>query len=545
MCDERVKMDAAATGKQAPCPLCKRIIKVPHLVSPKKQDWRSAAARPTGAKVDQPELEGAWGSTTNRSVVSGEALEEADAIPVKRERLTVRQWVARGMFAAAILLLLGGGTMALLGWLGGKKQKNLLDKAMASVSGKDPALKGPRAGIVHLAAGNYHIQRQERDCVVDDKVGGGARGQLRLAKEKFVSPEGATAERDALLIAVALVQLDMGGIGKAVEERARLGWPDTIKEVVRTVQGIRQPEGKAQPEARVEAVRQLSRKLIELGKDQYVEELAQQIGDGPVSLAAAGVELYHAGKEEAATRLCKQVLTFFKREATPAKPPAGQKKQEPPLPPLTLDIMILAELLGPEKRLPPATEPRQKKIEQMGKAVAAGVKGSIEEAQQKIQKLSTPALQMEALVAIADLTIDDSKAKPLLEQALQLFREKLGNQPLSPWTLARLVRVGLGFGVDPKELQVVAQRIPSETKLEGWVQFLIFRHYLAHESGKVDDSEANKVDPESLSHGLARVELARHNARKDKGTIAEIDNWSESLQPYGWIGAALGLQGEK
>jgi hypothetical protein len=545
MCDEPVKMDAAAAGKQAPCPLCKRIIKVPQLATPRKQDWRNAAARPAGAKVDQPELEGAWGSTTDRSVVSGEALEEADAIPVKREPLTVRQWVARGMVAVAALVLVGGGTMALIGWIGGKKQKNLLDKAMAAVSGKNATLKGPEAGIVYLGAGVYHINRKEPDCVVDDRASGGARGHLRVAKDKFVSPTGANAECDALLIAVALTQLDMGGSGKAVEERARLPWGETIKEVKNTVQGIRQPEGKNQPEARVEAVRQLTRRLIELGQDAQVEELARQIGDGPVSPAVAGVELYRAGKKDAAKRLLDQVLTFYKREATPAKQPAGEKKQEPALPPLTLDIVILAELLGPEKCLPPPSESRQKLIEQMGKAIAPALKGATGEAQGKVLKLPTDPLQMEGLVALADLVPEEGDSRGNAEQALRLFHDKLGNQPLSPWMLARLVRIGLKCGLELKELQTVAQQIPGEAKMGGWVQFLILRKQLAHESSKVADTEADKVPSKSLSHGLALVELARHNARKDKGTISEIDNWGESLQPYGWIGAALGLQAEK
>src|SRR5947209_2271649 len=94
-CQKGLNVPDSLAGKQGPCPLCKRIIKVPMPTSAQKQDWRKAAARPTGARMDQAAPEGAWGSTTDRSHVHGESLEEADAIPVKRDPVTARQWVAR------------------------------------------------------------------------------------------------------------------------------------------------------------------------------------------------------------------------------------------------------------------------------------------------------------------------------------------------------------------------------------------------------------------------------------------------------------------
>src|SRR5438067_2138278 len=49
-CDEPVKMPVDLEGKQAPCPACRRIIKVPLLVKREKTDWRKADSRlPTGA----------------------------------------------------------------------------------------------------------------------------------------------------------------------------------------------------------------------------------------------------------------------------------------------------------------------------------------------------------------------------------------------------------------------------------------------------------------------------------------------------------------
>src|SRR5207248_2706580 len=91
-CIEQVAVDAKFAGKQAPCPNCRRVVRVPQLADPRARDWRAADARPTLAKRDtDAAVEGAWGSTTTTSVVSRDALAEADAHLRK----------ARDQFAAA------------------------------------------------------------------------------------------------------------------------------------------------------------------------------------------------------------------------------------------------------------------------------------------------------------------------------------------------------------------------------------------------------------------------------------------------------------
>jgi DNA-directed RNA polymerase subunit RPC12/RpoP len=71
-CMEEVTFPAEKAGKQAPCPSCKRIVKVPIPVTGKK-DWRTADARPTFAKVvPEAELKGVV-STANMKIVDREA----------------------------------------------------------------------------------------------------------------------------------------------------------------------------------------------------------------------------------------------------------------------------------------------------------------------------------------------------------------------------------------------------------------------------------------------------------------------------------------
>src|SRR5262245_30960920 len=81
-CDAELHLPAELGGKRESCPQCKNIIKVPQLVKEQAKDWRTVeSSGPSGAATKgQPQLEGAWGSTTNKGKVSMKALEEADAI---------------------------------------------------------------------------------------------------------------------------------------------------------------------------------------------------------------------------------------------------------------------------------------------------------------------------------------------------------------------------------------------------------------------------------------------------------------------------------
>src|SRR5207248_11702570 len=115
----------------------------------------------------QPAPEGAWGTTVSRGIVSKESLEEAGAIPERRQPITVRQWIARGFVAAAGITLLVGGTLFALSWLGSKKQEKLVNKALDAFKGKT----SPEAGIINLSVGRYHLNRNEPDAVGSEKNG--------------------------------------------------------------------------------------------------------------------------------------------------------------------------------------------------------------------------------------------------------------------------------------------------------------------------------------------------------------------------------------
>jgi len=110
-CDHQFEVEGSLAGKQTPCPECRRIVRVPAAQTQSPRDWRQAARAPAAAVLSQQQAapEGAWGTATARSYVSQEALEEAEALPVEREPLTIGQWATRiGLALLALVALYAG-----------------------------------------------------------------------------------------------------------------------------------------------------------------------------------------------------------------------------------------------------------------------------------------------------------------------------------------------------------------------------------------------------------------------------------------------------
>ena len=55
---------------------------------------------------------------------------------------------------------------------------------------------------------------------------------------------------------------------------------------------------------------------------------------------------------------------------------------------------------------------------------------------------------------------------------------------------------------------------------------------------------ADAIPADQQAHALARELIARHNARvaSSGGVIDAARQWPDELRPYGYIGAALGVQ---
>src|SRR5436190_16191084 len=115
-CDEKISLSADLAGKRAPCPECRRIIKVPLLEKADPKDWRKVDVHAPLIRDHRgaPAPEGAWGSEVSRGRVSRQALLEAGALPVIKEKSTSRQWTHRIGLAVLTVFVLVVGTWAVL-----------------------------------------------------------------------------------------------------------------------------------------------------------------------------------------------------------------------------------------------------------------------------------------------------------------------------------------------------------------------------------------------------------------------------------------------
>jgi signal transduction histidine kinase len=531
-CDEVVEVDAELIGKQAPCPNpeCRRIIKVPKPAG-HKGDWRSAGSdRPIGARRDtEPAPEGVW-STTERTYVSGEALEEADALPVRRAPTPPRVWVYRGLATVAVAGLLVAGTMFILDWLAGKRQAKLLNRALVAVSPNEGVLKGADGAAVHFAAGLYYLRSNETDSIAPEKGDAGARNQFALARGRLALAASQNPEADALLMELALAQIDLRGDEAQVNDGKRLTWSDTSKEVGQTLRAI------VRPEARAEALRRAARKLIEAGQGNLAEDLAREV-NGPTAYAVVGLEYLRAGDDALTRKLLDQVLTQW----STIKPKKDAKKAPPP--PLTEALVTFLVAQGKGKEIPEVKQSDLKDLVEVGRIAGKAWSGQIEAARAEALKLKFVVLRFQALVAVAGARGDESAIRATAEAAVALAEAGLDRQPAPPWSVVRLVGIGQKVGIDGERLKALAERLGNADRgLRGWVQLQVVRDQLTQTAGPADEALVNGVDTNTLSQGLARVELARHNTRKGADMETAVEGWADNLKPYGLAGIALGLQ---
>jgi len=129
-CGESIKMSREFAGKNAPCPECRRIIRVPMPKTKDPAEWRQTNDNlPSAARRDtEPAPEGAWEPSRAKGV-SAQALAEAGVLPKKRRpQRTRRQKIRLGVYFGVPLLLLGGIAVFVLMYLSQNKQDEMVAK---------------------------------------------------------------------------------------------------------------------------------------------------------------------------------------------------------------------------------------------------------------------------------------------------------------------------------------------------------------------------------------------------------------------------------
>jgi hypothetical protein len=185
----------------------------------------------------------------------------------------------------------------------------------------------------------------------------------------------------------------------------------------------------------------------------------------------------------------------------------------------------------------------EKENDLLGQSEGLARQGQWEQAREKARSAPSPPVRFRALLAVAAAAADARPGDPTdAEAAVQMAQGELQGKVDSPWLLLRLTHVALRSGLGEDRLQGLVAVIPARA-VRGRARLALLRARLASARQVVDEAAADKIDPQALSHALAREELARHNVRYDGSWAKRVQGWEEPLRAFGSLGVALGLQG--
>lgn len=510
-CDEAIHLPANLAGKRAPCPECKRIIKVPELEKREPLDWRKAPQRgPAGARLpDQAAPEGAWGSATP-GAVSRQTLVEAGVIPKVKAPRTLWQKMRWPVYAASIVLVLGIGSWIGYGWWARRAADRALEAAINQAQNEQNEIRS----ALHLGAGEYYLNGRKDDCAKK------TREQWGKALTGLKSASSGS-ERDALMGDLALAFIELGGTDSEDLRKGRcLPWEEVQKMLRATLGEIQDAE------ARRQTIAEVSQRLIARGQTRLLLPLIGQVyaaadADKAAALAIAGFELLRADDRATAEKAADDALRLY------------EDKKPPPLRP---EVIALALVLN--KKTPKPGKPKAEKAnEHIGEVEALARQDQKEKARLQAGKNDFgEEVRFQALLALAA----NGEAQDV-EAAIKMAEEHLQDKPELSWLLYRLVRVGIAAGL-PEERLRAATAVIADPAVRGRAQLAILRDRLEKAKQGVEDSAADPVEAQSVARLLAAQALARHNTRLGSGWAKTVQSWPQPAQAFGSLGVALGLQ---
>lgn len=534
-CDEAIHLPADLAGKRAQCPECKQIIKVPELEKKEPKDWRKVEARgPTGARLpEQPELEGAWGSTTARGV-GQKTLEEAGLLPKVEKPRTLWQKIRLPAVVGSLVVLFVLIGLIGYGWWTRRSVEREVQAALTFVDSTD-ASPSAKAALA-LAAGEYYLRSGASHS--DPRTGASqtpakaANNQFGVALTTLGSAQG--RERDPLLTDLALAEIELGGDKPETDEELRLPWDKTQQLLLPTLREIRNSE------AKLYALRAVVQRLREHGQASRVLTLTNQLFPNPnadkaAALAVVGLEFLKAGDRSSAEIAVEAALQIYSKDA---------KAKDAKAVPLRSEVIALALLLDKDKKkLPSAGDnPDDKASEHIGKVEALARKGNWDDARKQASLSDDAVIRFRAFLAIAAAAVDAQPNDTTdIQSALKAAEDGLGEKAELAWSMRSLIELASRSTLPPERVQTLADQI-GNTALRGRAQLAVLRGRLEKTNQMVEDSAADKIDSNSLSRSLGAQVLARHNARVGGSYTSVVQTWPQPFRSFGALGVALGLQ---
>jgi hypothetical protein len=512
-CIEQVTFPADKAGKQAPCPNCKRVIKVP-IPATGKQDWRTADARPTFAKVHPSADLTDVVSTANMKIVDREALLEAGAIRKReREPLPLRTKITWGIVLGGLAVAVALGVWTFIGRKKIERRDDLVQAAVKLVKENASLPVGVRAET-YRAAGEYMLAQPDQAVAAREHLAE-ARNALTAGNSKpFEQP----FEKTALITRILLTQSGLVGEQPQIRAGARVDWTTTLKELRYTLAAI--DDDPAQWEGTILAVRGLTRSLGLRGatpeQPAIVSLILQRFNNAPFeradALAAVGLELLATGD---AGRTKAEDLAEIVRPITEA---AGAPR-------------VVALLTALQAGNAPKADNPQLGI-RVGTAEGLARRGDLDGARKVAEAAGSPEDRFQALVAIAATQSAESAE---VTTAVDFFAQEFKTRDLPDWPLIQLSQIcGESKAPDPaKKLNAALAGLttlsPQSQVRRAWAQMELLRS--PHLPATAEAAKA--IVPESaLAHLLGWEVLGQRTAA--------VEGAPDAARPLALVGAALG-----
>lgn len=531
MCVEQVKLDVKFAGKQAPCPSCRRIIRVPQQADPKARNWRAADHRPAAAKREEdPSLAGAWGNVST-SVVSRDALVEADAIKRKRIKPSViskTQWIVIGTLAVLAIAL---GTLLFRTHRSTKHRDDFLKAAFTAAGDASPS--SAASAELRRAAGEYQTRSRPANYTEANKY-------LREAHDKFSASDAAANDNKALdrllvLTEIALTQAQLGGDQPQRADDDKIEW-DKLQSDLRRTLGVL-TRGPLQPDGVNLAFERLANLLrLDGGKSPVIlgllgSNVFPNAEHRVEPLAAVGLELLSqsdAGKTKAA-ELADQARMLLGTAQPPAK---------------LIALHVALDKVNQLAQVKPPGDGEPLEAVRMGFVEGLSRRGEFDRARKVAQLPGRFEDRFAAQAMLASL-MEPTTANPELSAAVTQLINDLGSRDLPDWELIRLAQA-LGRAGPSKSaqdlfdfLQKMTSLSPRSQAIRAWVQYELVRN------GAVPISEVLvlAMDPQhTAGAALAWEAFGRHLGRTGDApsTVADCSQAIRS-RPLALAGIALGL----
>jgi hypothetical protein len=404
---------------------------------------------------------------------------------------------------------------------------------------------------VYRAAGEYHIRRSHGD---KEKQASTAVKLLSDARGALVSAPP-SAERNFLLIELAVTQADLGGDGADVTDGKRVKWDDVQKEIRPTVTALR-------PDLRMVALRNIARKLAPKQQGALPAKVAKTVfppnedfaapavgGEDDAPAPAAPAPNVRAGEptrnynyDEAIGQIGLELLRAKARDQAEAVAALADRTTPSGSPSLMALWIALAPADKPPSQLPSPNSPE--KDVRYGYSEGWAQIGKLKEARDKAVSPAAPDIKLRALAGVVAARIDEALGDAVadLDVAAKIAESEMKTRKdADPAVLLRLAELAAKAG-KPDLIGAFAAASP-DPGMQSLIKLVAFQAKLdAAPKEKADDAEIKDIgDPKSFAYALAYERLARHNAANDRNFAKSVKQWDERVRPLGYAGVALGL----